>query len=213
VPAGVSHPIVGLAAGHAFAREKMPLRFWVLSGVLPVLPDADTIGFYLGVPYESFWGHRGFFHSIFFALLLGVFVAGVYFREKRIGSKKWCLLAAYFFFITATHGILDAFTNGGLGIALLAPFDNTRYFFPWQPIQVAPLYPRAMFSAWGLRVVASELLWVWLPSILVIVLASIIRKRNPFDVCAFRVHGASPRNERIPPIQETTHAKPSPSDD
>jgi len=182
MPAGVSHPIVGLAAGHAFAREKMPIRFWVLSAVLPALPDADAIGFYLGVPYGSFWGHRGFFHSICFAALLGVFVAAVFFRRTPVGSRRWWVLAAYFVSIAATHGVLDAFTNGGLGIALLAPFDNTRYFFPWRPIQVAPLYLRDAFSAWGLRVALSELLWVWLPSLLVITAASAVRRRNPFKV-------------------------------
>ena len=140
-------------------------------------------------------------------------MAAIYFREEAIGSKKWCVLAAYFFFIAATQGILDAFTNGGLGIALLAPFDNTPYSFSWQPIQVAPLYPRAMLGVWRLRIVASELLWVWLPSLVVIILASIIRRRHPFDVCAFRVHEAPPRSERIPPAQEIIHAKPSPFDD
>ena len=70
---------------------------------------------------------------------------------------------AALFLLTASHGILDAFTNGGLGVALLSPFDNGRYFFPWTPIEVSPIGVRAFFSAWGLGVLKSELLWVWLP--------------------------------------------------
>ncbi len=34
------------------------------------IPDLDAIGFWLGVPYKSFFGHRGFTHSIAFAVLL-----------------------------------------------------------------------------------------------------------------------------------------------
>jgi inner membrane protein len=56
-----------------------------------------------------------------------------------------------FFLITASHGILDAFTNGGLGIALFSPFDNSRYFFPFRPIQVSPI-GAGFFSMRGLRV-------------------------------------------------------------
>jgi len=178
LPTPISHPIAGIAGGHVFAKKKMPLRFWVLTAICPALPDLDTIGFYLGVPYESFFGHRGFFHSIFFALLLGLYVVCVFFREERVLSKRWWLLSAYFFLITASHGLLDAFTNGGLGIALLSPFDTTRYFSPWLPIEVAPLYPSAMLSRWGLRVIGSELLWVWFPSLSVILSARVIRSRT-----------------------------------
>ena len=59
--------------------------------------------------------------------------------------------------------MLDAFTNGGLGVALLSPFDDTRYFFPFRPIEVSPLSVRAFFSAHGLAILRSELVWVWAP--------------------------------------------------
>ena len=45
----------------------------------------------------------------------------------------------------ASHGVLDALTDGGPGVAFLAPFDDTRYFFPWRPIRVSPLW-RGFFS-------------------------------------------------------------------
>jgi inner membrane protein len=53
-------------------------------------------------------------------------------------------------------------TNGGLGIALLWPFLDQRFFFPIQPIQVSPLGLRRL-TPWGAAVVLSELRWVWLP--------------------------------------------------
>lgn len=62
----------------------------------------------------------------------------------------------------ASHGLLDAFTNGGLGIAFFSPFDPRRYFFPWRPVQVSPI-GMAFFGRWGLRVLRSEVVWIWLP--------------------------------------------------
>ena len=67
--------------------------------------------------------------------------------------------------ITASHGFLDAFTNGGLGVAFFSPFDPTRYFFPWTPIEVSPIGAVRFFSQRGLLVIISELRWVWLPSL------------------------------------------------
>jgi inner membrane protein len=63
------------------------------------------------------------------------------------------------FLLIASHGILDGFTNGGLGVAYFAPFDNQRYFFPWQPIEVSPI-GLSFMSIDGLWTLASEVLWV-----------------------------------------------------
>jgi inner membrane protein len=62
--------------------------------------------------------------------------------------------------------VLDALTNGGPGVAFLAPFDDTRYFFPWRPIPVSPLAAN-FFSEWGWSVFKTELVLLWLPSVLV----------------------------------------------
>ena len=45
----------------------------------------------------------------------------------------------------------------GLGIALLWPFSNERFFAPWTPIPVAPIGAR-MLTDDGLRVVMTEAL-------------------------------------------------------
>ena len=41
--------------------------------------------------------------------------------------------------VLASHALLDTLTDGGLGCALLWPFDSTRYFAPWRPIPVSPI--------------------------------------------------------------------------
>jgi inner membrane protein len=176
VPSILSHTVVSAAAGLSFAPRKLPKRFWVLSIVCSIVPDADVITFGFGIPYGHFMGHRGFFHSPFFGLLFGLFITVAFFRDTRIFSRRWTFFAIYFFLLTASHGILDAFTNGGLGIALLAPFDNTRYFFPWTPIVVSPIGVQPFFSQWGLAVIKSEILWIWFPALIIVLFTNIIRR-------------------------------------
>jgi inner membrane protein len=131
-----------------------------------VLPDSDSLGFAAGVPYGSTFGHRGFTHSLFVAALIALLSASF---ARRIGAPP---LAAFgFVFVSmASHGLLDAMTTGGLGVAFLSPFSNERYFLPWRKILVSPIGVGSFFSRRGLEVLKSELLWIWTPSA---VLASI----------------------------------------
>jgi inner membrane protein len=175
VPTIISHGAVALAAGIAFAPRDVPNHFWSLSILCSIIPDADVIGFSFGIPYHHFFGHRGFFHSPFFGLLLSILLVSVFFRDIEIFSRQWFFCFIFFFLVSASHGILDAFTDGGLGIALLSPFNKARYFFPWTPIMVSPIGIDAFLSKWGLSVIKSELLWVWLPSLLMVVVATLIR--------------------------------------
>lgn len=71
---------------------------------------------------------------------------------------------AYFFLAAASHGLLDAMTDGGLGVAFFASFDNHRCFLPWTPIRVSPIGIGRFFKARSLAVVQTELLWIWLPA-------------------------------------------------
>jgi inner membrane protein len=154
----------------------MPARFWVLSAVCGVLPDADALGFYLGVPYGSTFGHRGFTHSLLFALIIGLLVTELFFGNAPRFSREWWSLVAFFFVVTASHPLLDMLTNGGLGAAIFSPFDTTRLFFPWRPVQVSPIGVASFFTARGLAVIKSELLWIWLPLTVVTVATWMIRR-------------------------------------
>jgi inner membrane protein len=128
-----------------------------------VLPDIDVIGFRFGIHYGEFWGHRGFTHSLVFdALLAGIATAVL--TRYRIAPIRRLALFAYLFLGTASHGVLDAMTNGGLGVAFFSPFENRRYFLPGRPILVSPLSIHRFFSGRGYAVLESELLWIWVPA-------------------------------------------------
>ena len=142
-----------------------------------IFPDIDVLSFYFGIPYESFWGHRGFIHSIPFALIFSLLITTLFFRSEKYFSRSWYTLVVFFFIATVSHGVLDAITNGGLGVAFFSPFDNNRYFFPWRPVQVSPVNVHSFFSEWGIRVLKSEFVYIWIPSIMLMVISKLVAKK------------------------------------
>ena len=152
--ASLGHIAVGAAASRVYRAAPLErpspaaVLFW---SALSFLPDADVIGFSLGVPYEAAWGHRGATHSFAFALAVGV-AAGIVARLLRRPGLWTGTMAAV---VVASHPLLDILTDGGLGCALFWPFDDTRYFAPWRPIPVAPI-GLAFFSPFGLTVAIWE---------------------------------------------------------
>jgi inner membrane protein len=163
MPTVFTHAFVASAAAASHGTKVSGLKLWPALVVCSILPDADVIGLVLGVPYEAVFGHRGLFHSLTFALLLSVVVVLIGFHHVPRLSRAWWTLTVLFFLVTASHGVLDAFTNGGLGIAFFSPFDTTRYFVPWRPIQVSPIGGGFFSSDLGRQAVWSELKFVWLP--------------------------------------------------
>lgn len=172
MPTILSHAVAATAVGQWYANRRLPAKFWLLTAVCALLPDIDVIGFSLGIPYGDMLGHRGLTHSIPFAGVVGLVAARSFVKSDGLGVGSWELgaLWVYFAAITASHGLLDAFTNGGRGIAFFAPFSNQRFFFPWRPIQVSPIGV-GFFSARGLAVLQSELRWILLPSVIIALLA------------------------------------------
>lgn len=127
--------------------------------VASMLPDLDVVAFRFGVSYASDFGHRGFSHSLSFALAVAILGA---LAAPLLRANRWRAFG-FLFLAAASHGVLDAFTNGGLGVALLWPFSGERWFAPWRPIEVSPIGLSRFLSDRGLAVLGSELLWVWLP--------------------------------------------------
>lgn len=162
-----THAISAVAIGNCLLRSPVPLRIWVTGIVCSIIPDLDVIGFKFGIAYGDLLGHRGLTHSLLFAALFAGLMHITLVHKETLDLPP--LRIWFFLFIaTASHGLLDAMTNGGLGIAFFSPFDETRYFLPFQPILVSPIGISAFFSTWGLAVLKSELLWVWLPCLIVV---------------------------------------------
>ncbi len=161
MPTILTHPAVPLAIGLGLGRHTISGRLLLTGVALSVLPDLDVLSFQFGIPYAAGLGHRGFSHSLLFAALVALLAALLLrrYHERFAPSLLFLLIAA------VSHGVLDAFTNGGLGVAFLWPFSLERYFAPVHMIEVSPLSASRLFSPRGVTVLLSEFLWVWLPCI------------------------------------------------
>jgi inner membrane protein len=156
----LSHPAVPLAIGLGLGTRIVPPKLLLAAVIACVIPDLDVAAFRFGIPYDAALGHRGFTHSILFALTLGTASAAV---APALRTRAWFA----FLFVAlsaASHGFLDAFTNGGRGVMFFWPLDDARLFFPWRVILVSPIGVRAFISGYGLEVLRSEAIWIWLPA-------------------------------------------------
>src|SRR4051812_6334120 len=174
MPTIFTHAVSAVALASAFPDRVVPHRLVVLGAICAIAPDVDVISFRIGVRYEDLWGHRGLTHSLAFAFAFA-FLAVIRVMPIVIGTARRVLLGFYLFMCTASHGLLDALTNGGLGVAFFSPFDPTRYFFPFRPIAVSPI-GAGFFSERGFSVLWCEIVWVWMPCLLFAVIALITRR-------------------------------------
>ncbi|MGJ4787258.1 metal-dependent hydrolase [Leptospira koniambonensis] len=166
-----SHPAVPISIFFLLGKKKIPVLLAVFGIFFSVLPDFDVVAFKFGIPYESDWGHRGFTHSILFALVMSCLVA--FFRTKLKAS--WLTIFLFLFVSAISHGVLDAMTTGGLGVGFLIPWNSERTFFEYRPIRVSPIGPKNFFTERGWIVIQSELLYVWAPAILISIFGIITR--------------------------------------
>src|SRR5215510_1718942 len=137
MPSVFSHAIAAVAIGGTAIGGPSRLTIWSLGAICAVVPDLDVVSFHFGLPYNQVLGHRGLSHSLLFAAGLAV-IATALVRRMTSGSRV-ARLWVFFFLATASHGVLDAMTDGGLGVAFFAPFSDTRYFLPRRPIVVSPI--------------------------------------------------------------------------
>jgi inner membrane protein len=170
MPTSLTHAVAGAAIAGLFPPKAIPTRWLILGAACSVLPDLDILGFRFGIHYDDFLGHRGFSHSLAFAALLASTLVLSLKSGPEVRSRG--LLWLYLFLATASHGVFDALTNGGLGVAFFAPFDNTRYFSPIRLIRVVPLELNYFSLARLFKIAATEFTFVWLPLGILAVAAS-----------------------------------------
>jgi inner membrane protein len=178
MPTIVSHAITSIPIALGFQKKVNKYRLLFLSILFSVLPDLDGIGFGLGIQYNSLFGHRGFSHSIVFVIIAAIIFVYLVDPKTKLKSRRFTMLFVNFFIIGILHILLDAMTNGGLGVALFSPFSNARFFFPWTPIEVSAILPQYFFQLNGLQVMKFELLYLVLPSIIISTLIIYFRRNH-----------------------------------
>ena len=156
----ITHPVVALGVFPWFRGRIGRPAVLAVGALLTGLPDADVVGFAFGIDYGDLLGHRGLTHSLPFALVLGGLAALAAARAWRLNTG---ILWLYFSLCLASHGVLDALTNGGLGVAFFSPFSNERYFFDFRPLQVSAISVRHFFAHDWTGLLGIEFRWIWTP--------------------------------------------------
>lgn len=124
----LTHIALGAAAGEAVLGKKVGNRALLWGSIAGSLPDFDVAFTWLFSPVDGLFVHRGFSHSILFALIiapvLGYLIYKINGDTKGAGFRQWTLLS---FIAIMSHNIIDCFNT--YGTELLAPFSNKRLAF------------------------------------------------------------------------------------
>lgn len=118
---------LGAAVGETVLGRKIGNKAVLLGGLFGTIPDLDIMLNFALETTMKLRVHRGYSHSIFFAVVFGAFAAWVLkklFKKEKLSYKNWYL----FTFLTLfTHPILDSFTT--YGTQLFLPFSDYRVAF------------------------------------------------------------------------------------
>lgn len=169
MPSAIGHAIFALSLSPYRPFNTKLLPSLVLAMVCSTMPDLDVIGFEAGIRYGAALGHRGFSHSILFALVVGITVSYLYYNDECKTKTDRFLISFYFFIITMSHGFLDAMTDGGLGVGFFIPFYNERFFFPIRPIPVSSMHIEAFFTSFGFSIFKQEMKFIGFISAFVLI--------------------------------------------
>ena len=113
--------VLGASVGEVVLGKKVGNKAILWGAIAGTLPDLDVLLRYFTDEISSTRMHRGFSHSIVFAVLiaplLGWIAKKIHFKLKEVSFKDWTKL---FFWTTVTHPLLDAHTTWG-----------TQFFWPF----------------------------------------------------------------------------------
>jgi inner membrane protein len=173
MPSIFTHAAIPIALNSLLPRNSIASTVVLTATICSMAPDLDVVGFAFGIQYGDAFGHRGLTHSMAFAVVIALLAT------LMPWSRNYKRLPVFLFLFasTASHGILDSMTNGGLGVAFLAPFNSTRHFFRWRLIEVSPL-GIDFFSETGAKAIFSEIKWIWCPYAFIITIRRLGRFRK-----------------------------------
>lgn len=130
--------VLGAGVAEAVAGKKMGNKAALWGAFAGTIPDLDVLlrGFFH--PIDGALIHRGFSHSIVFALMISPILAWLFHKiyRKRYEYRTWILL---FFLSIITHPMLDIFTR--YGTQFFWPFDLRLTFnsvFVIDPLYTLP---------------------------------------------------------------------------
>ena len=137
----LTHIAIGACIGEAFFEKGFGKKAMIWGVLAQSIPDVDFIAVAWLNTSDNLLAHRGFTHSILFALLvipLFALIAEKIHRPHNISFKKWF---GFFTIAIFIHLFIDGFNNYGVG--WFEPFSHLRISF--NTIYVADPF----FSVWA----------------------------------------------------------------
>ncbi|MES2851154.1 MAG: metal-dependent hydrolase [Bacteroidota bacterium] len=123
----LTHIALGACIGEAFFERKFGKKAMFWGALAQSIPDIDFVsGAWLGTA-ENLLSHRGFTHSILFAVLVIPLFALAVDKLHRPEAFTYRKLLLFFSIEVFLHLLLDGFNNYGVG--WLEPFNHTRFSF------------------------------------------------------------------------------------
>lgn len=160
-------PAVALAA--ALGTRTVGWRLILAGAVCGVMPDLDFLSVALRFDHFSgTYGHRGFTHSLGFALLVGL-LGALWPSGRGIGWRPRVGRGTFLALCTVSHPLLDSLIDVHICSAWLWPLDGARHCLDWRPI---PMQGVPLFGAERLRM---ELLWIGVPLLVLANVGMLVR--------------------------------------
>lgn len=118
---------LGAAVGEAVLGKKVGNKAVLWGAVGGLFPDLDVLASPFLSDVQRLTFHRGFSHSLLFAVLVAPLLGWCLARLHRRAAASWRDWSWLMFWAVMTHPLLDAFTN--YGTQLFQPFSNVRVAF------------------------------------------------------------------------------------
>lgn len=117
--------VLGAGVGELVLGRKIGNRALLWGGIAGTIPDLDVF-FTFGDPIRELTVHRGFSHSLLFALLISPVLAYLtdWIYKKKSLDVSWRQWTWFFFLTVFTHPLLDCLTT--YGTQLFYPFTDYR---------------------------------------------------------------------------------------
>ncbi len=123
----LTHIVIGACIGDAILGKKIGKRAMFLGAVAQSVPDIDFLASFWLNTANNLLAHRGFTHSVLFAILIIPLLALLserWHRPHNIKTGTWIWFFASNIFL---HIFLDGFNSYGVG--WFEPFSHTRFSF------------------------------------------------------------------------------------
>lgn len=163
--------VLGKSEVHANASRRRRNKIMIVGGLIANVPDIDIFINQIiprERPIDQFLFHRGYTHTILFALIAGLLLGRRGAKKDKAGRPVWRWMVATFLTILIGHLFVDFMTN--YGIRFLLPFSDATLslnnIFVIDLIYSIPLiilwFIYVFVKKHATRRIIKTISWVWL---------------------------------------------------